>query len=412
MSAEDAGCDLLVLGGGLAGLAAAREAAARGLRVTLLEGAERLGGRTFGQEWRPHGLTLDMGGTWILPSFTAAAAEIARYGLATYRNADPAWGVLAFGAGVERRLSPSERETAQLRAFRQALEALLATGDALSVSEALERCAAGDFVRHWVAATQRYLGGAPLDRIDAAHALQSWEDLLDPDHYRIRLAGTMSALIERLAGDCRARDARLELGQEITAITGSDGGLTALTAEGRRFTAAELVIALPINTLRHLRLELPLPDALRRFIARGHVGDSQKFWLLLEGLEAPFRLFSSDGPLAYLRSDQTLPEGRVLAVGFGLREELRDRPPAEIAGQVAHLLGARGAEAFEDHDWAASPWSRGTWFVPHPGQYRELRQLPLACGRVRLAGGDLSPDFPGTIEGALRTGLAAGSSFL
>lgn len=157
MSAGDAGCDLLVLGGGLAGLAAAREAAARGLGVTLLEGSERLGGRTFGQDWPPHGLTVDMGGTWILPSFTAAAAEIARYGLATYRNADPAWGVLAFGPKPERRLLLTEQETAQLRAFRHSLEALLAEGAALSVSEALERCGASDFVRHWVIATQRYL---------------------------------------------------------------------------------------------------------------------------------------------------------------------------------------------------------------------------------------------------------------
>lgn len=219
----------------------------------------------------------------------------------------------------------------------------------------------------------------------------------------------MSALIECLAGDCRERGATLHLGQPITEIAESEGGLTAVTAEGRRFTAAELVVALPINTLRQCRLELTLPEAVRRFIARGHVGDSQKFWLLLEGLEAPFRLFASRGPVAYLRSDQTLPDGRVLAVGFGLRAELRGRPLAAIGAEVAALLGASGVTLLEDYDWAASPWSRGTWFVPHPGQYRELQQLPLAFGRVRLAGGDLSPDFPGTIEGALRTGLAAGS---
>ena len=43
--------DVIVIGGGFAGVTAAREAALRGTRVLLLEARDRLGGRTWRADW-------------------------------------------------------------------------------------------------------------------------------------------------------------------------------------------------------------------------------------------------------------------------------------------------------------------------------------------------------------------------
>ncbi len=55
--------DVIVVGGGFAGVTAAREAALRGRSVLLLEGRERLGGRTWTAEW--HGHATEYGGAWV-----------------------------------------------------------------------------------------------------------------------------------------------------------------------------------------------------------------------------------------------------------------------------------------------------------------------------------------------------------
>lgn len=53
--------DLLIIGAGVAGLAAARDAAKAGLRVILLEGRSGVGGRVYADETTG----LDCGASWI-----------------------------------------------------------------------------------------------------------------------------------------------------------------------------------------------------------------------------------------------------------------------------------------------------------------------------------------------------------
>jgi monoamine oxidase len=56
--------DVIVVGGGFAGVTAARECALRGRRsVLLLEARDRLGGRTWSAEWK--GTAIEYGGAWL-----------------------------------------------------------------------------------------------------------------------------------------------------------------------------------------------------------------------------------------------------------------------------------------------------------------------------------------------------------
>src|SRR5262245_54120796 len=71
--------DVIVLGGGFAGVTAARECAKAGLRTLLVEARDRLGGRTHTTVW--NGGVTEMGGTWVHWTQPYVWAEIARYGL-------------------------------------------------------------------------------------------------------------------------------------------------------------------------------------------------------------------------------------------------------------------------------------------------------------------------------------------
>jgi hypothetical protein len=55
--------DVIVVGAGYCGLTAARNAAAEGLKVLLLEGRDRIGGRSWSSNIG--GYPFEMGGTWV-----------------------------------------------------------------------------------------------------------------------------------------------------------------------------------------------------------------------------------------------------------------------------------------------------------------------------------------------------------
>jgi monoamine oxidase len=59
-------CDVAVIGGGLAGLCAARRLAATGIEVLVLEAQDRVGGRTLTERCH-EGTFIDHGGQWVSP---------------------------------------------------------------------------------------------------------------------------------------------------------------------------------------------------------------------------------------------------------------------------------------------------------------------------------------------------------
>ena len=81
-----AAADVVVVGAGLAGLAAASRLVDAGAQVVVLEARERVGGRTLTVP-TADGTPIDHGGQWIGPTQDRIAALAARVGVTTY----PTW---------------------------------------------------------------------------------------------------------------------------------------------------------------------------------------------------------------------------------------------------------------------------------------------------------------------------------
>ena len=79
--------DVIIVGGGFAGVTAARELRQHGMRVALLEARDRLGGRTWTRDTKL-GRELDVGGTWVHWIQPHVWAEVTRYGLELIASPD------------------------------------------------------------------------------------------------------------------------------------------------------------------------------------------------------------------------------------------------------------------------------------------------------------------------------------
>lgn len=79
--------DVLVVGAGLAGLTAARDIAAAGRSVLVLEARDRVGGRTVNQDIGD-GKVLEMGGQWAGPTQDRVLALAAALEIGTYPTYD------------------------------------------------------------------------------------------------------------------------------------------------------------------------------------------------------------------------------------------------------------------------------------------------------------------------------------
>jgi len=87
--------DVVIVGGGLAGLSAARALVARGRSVIVLEARDRVGGRTWTKPM-PDGAWIDMGGQFVGPGMDRILALAQAVGIGTFPSYHQGKDVLIF----------------------------------------------------------------------------------------------------------------------------------------------------------------------------------------------------------------------------------------------------------------------------------------------------------------------------
>jgi len=205
---------------------------------------------------------------------------------------------------------------------------------------------------------------------------------------------------------------RLRLGWVVESLSTDDTGVLVTGLKGAvavQVRAAQVIMALPLNVLRDVGLNFPMPTSAQSVIQQGHVGRAAKGWATAQ---MPHHVTSTGWPDAvevYSRSGQHSPAICTFAVASPDHDQalnqswqaVCERHP-EVALQGDYL----------SHDWIQDPYARGTWLSCAPGQVAGLHALADMPPPVVFAGGDLSRGWYGWMEGAVTSGRDAAHRIL
>ena len=413
--------DVVVVGAGIAGLITARELGRKGLRVTVLEARDRLGGRV----WTDHrlGRDLEIGGTWLHWLQPHAWSEVTRYGLEVTRGPRPEQAYWLAGDevrtgsldGFMELIDPGMRGLLdQTMRWIPRPDSPLSAGeldsvDGFSVQDKLDELNLP--VEQYRANEAAWVGhfNAPLQDGAFTSALRwtaatggSWH-LMHEASAVFRLAAGTRRLVESIAADTTA-DSRTST--EVRRIEHDAHGAVLTTAAGERIDARRVVLTLPQNILGELDVSPALSRAKRAATTEGTASKGVKVWIRVRGPIKPFFAYSSAAhPLSVVRTE-FLGEHDAVLVSFGA-DAGRISPHDIDAVRAALRVWRDDLEVLEvtGHDWMSDPHSRETWLMQQPGQLtRYFAEQQRAEGVLHFASSDVANVWAGFIDGAIESG--------
>ena len=443
-------CEVLIIGGGLAGLNAARLLAEAGADVLLVEARDRLGGRVHSFDDPKVPAVVELGAEFMHGRPKATRRLIRRFGLHAYTLDDDHWrysdGRLCqlddFGDAMKlvtkamrRHLKRGEGDLPLARFLKG-----LARAEAGAARSARDRRRLHDAI---AMARSFFEGFDAVDPADAsthalAEELTGIGDVGGQNQYRLREGH--GALVTKLAEAARAGGARIFMNLPVRVVRWSSSSAQVETAGGDKITAQRVIITVPVGILHDEKAlpfvpELPQKRAAARLLGSGSVikivlafgeafweekgfarratGESQSLkrlgmwhmpgaawptWWTYYPLRAPVLAGWSAGPSAGAMSGREQEELCTSAL-TSLAESL-NAPPKELE---AMLVRAHVA------DWTAEAYSRGAYSYVRVGGSEAGTELARPVEEVLFFAGEAT-DTEGqasTVAGALASGERA-----
>jgi monoamine oxidase len=445
--------DVVVVGAGLSGLAAARVLAGAGRDVLVLEARDRVGGRTLNHSIGG-GHVVEVGGEYVGPTQDRILALAQAVGVNTFLTYNQGSNVEIIGG--QRSLYPAssgvptDTETATFlidlltKVDPIAKEVGATTPWRAKRAKELDRTTLAEFARPLVSkrlrpvfeAVNNSVWGVDSDQLSmlyVASYVASAGDETNPGSL-IRLLTTAGGAQERrFVGGSQLVSQRVaaRLGRRVllgTPVTG-----LALTGTGVRVQAGQLVV-----DAKRVIVAVPPPLALgltrslshrrAKLLSGTHMGHLIKseavyptpFWRA-EGLSGQG---VSDEGIASVPFDNSPPDGSVGVLfaftGGRAADRLARLSAAERRRQVLQRFReyvgnqALSPTQFIEHDWRSEKWTGGCpTGIPGPGilsAYGHTLRAPI--GPVHFAGTETSDYWQGYMDGAVRAGERAAGEIL
>lgn len=421
--------DVVVVGGGFAGVTAARDCRKNGYKTLLLEARDRLGGRTFTSQFAGH--HVELGGTWIHWSQPYVWSEKERYGLQVMGipdGLDTNVDTTVVVANGERKVFNAEEIVPVAEAldkyFADASETWprpfdakfawneLLTRDHLSARDKLNKLELTPIQRGALDGFLAAYGHCDINNVSYNEVARWWtlpgSNLFAANESLVRYTfkdGTIS-LINAMMEDGKPE---LQLATPVKRIEDKGDHVVITTQKGQQITAGAVVVALPMNVVHNVEFAPPLDSKVIEAAKEKHAGAGVKVFIKTKGKAAYVGRFMGLGDSAQPMSvvlTYAKAEDHTIYAAFGSdpnRLSATDKGGVQTALR-AYLPDAEVIECF-GHEWTTDPYSRGTYCSYKPNWYgKYYDHFEKDRGRVFFGQGDHGEGWRGFIDGAIGAG--------
>ncbi|KAM0959176.1 hypothetical protein ACFX13_025019 [Malus domestica] len=397
---------VIVIGGGMAGISAARALHDASIQVVLLESRDRLGGRVCTDY--SFGFPIDLGASWLhgVCKENPLAPLIGRLGLPLYRTSED--NSVLYDHDLESyalfdmdgNQVPQDLVTKVGEVFENILKETDAVRQEFSEDMSITRAFSIVFERK------------PELRLEGvAHK----EELL-PGGHGLMVRGYLPVI------NTLAKGLDIRLSHRVTKITRRYNGVKVTVEDGRTFVADAAVVAVPLGVLKakSITFEPKLPDWKEAAIEDLGVGIENKivlhfekvFWPNVEflGVVADtsyccsyfLNLHKATGHsvLVYMPAGQLAKDIEKMsdeeAANFAFTQLKKILPDASTP--IQHLVS----------HWGSDVDTLGSYSYDIVGKPHDLyEKLRVPVDTLFFAGEATSVDFPGSVHGAFATGVMA-----
>lgn len=434
--------DVLVVGAGFAGIAAALRLRQQGLSARLLEARDRTGGRAWTDHSVGRGVAAELGalmvhgdrvvthrwarslGQRVVPFPMMQASRMLRG-----RRIGRYPGLLLPGDPVVGTRAAWQGMVGVPRAMRRY------AGPDLSLADFLSGRPLRPGARLLVELLHAHVYAADADEVGVRGSIEEADLAPEPFGFRNHLlVDGYSALVER-AADVLAP--WVELSTEVVGIDWSGAPVrvrarTPAASGDREYRAPHVLVTVPLGVLRAgaIAFDPPLPPPKREAIRRLGVGDAFALTMRFTGSSlrpvlGDFRGLWGGGASTFLRP-RVATKGDELVTVFTVGREARRRGALDDPGLVAATLdewtatAPAGASlgdvaAFRTHRWTTDPFSRGAYsFLPPGATIRDREQLGAPLGDRLFFAGEATDAMgeAATVPGAIASGERAAAEIL
>jgi monoamine oxidase len=409
-------CDVVIIGAGAAGLAAARELSHAGVRVICLEARDRVGGRILTVADSRTPVAVELGAEFVhgKPAEIFDLAE--RSGLELYGTGgrpvslmeggdDPEEDGFAVIEDMARAASEEHDET-----FQSFLDR--------SNYSAGQKHAAAAFVEGFNAARREVIGIASLAKDQQA------SDQIEGDR-SFRMREGYHSLTETLAAGIDVR-----LRSEVAAIEWKRGAATVRLRSGEVLTAPKVLITISLGVLQAGAIRFDPEPAETLAAARTlRFGDAFRVTFLFD--RAYWDEQSETAGVGFLFSDEPVfpvwwtgrpADARVItgwtagAKADALLGLSAEAVIAQAAATLARILKRQLPQPLGAwfHDWRTDPFSRGAYSYVPAGGLAARRRLAEPVEETLYFAGEATDliGYGGTVHGAIASGRRAARQIL
>jgi monoamine oxidase len=427
----------VVIGAGLAGLAAAYKLKNAGWTVTVLEARDRIGGRVFSHKDQRTGLVCELGAEWVGESHERIKALCRDFKIPlqkhqfedfllrdgrVYRPGE--WGFSrqakqAFDkmiAGYEK-LTTAQKARLDKHDWWNHLEKIGFTPDDLRLRDLMDSTDFGESIRHVsaFAALAEYAESSPKNEMD--YKMTGGNSRL-VEEYLTRI-GRDNVRLKSVVHDIRQTRGTVSVSFGPFAPGGSPDIYLSDT-----IAADAVICTIPIQSLLKIKFDPPLPavqlaaaeQLTYSRICKNSVVYGERFWK-----DENFSMVSDTASHFYFHSTQGQPgrEGILTAYAVGEKADLLSsqsdtRRMNIVAGDLLDFdqNAPRLARNIVSYAWQRDPYTDGAYAVYRPGQWFGIRPiLQRPHGKVLFAGEHIA-DWQGFMEGAIETGEAAAEALI